>query len=216
MRRPLILLTLVLLVGSTWMAFTLGEVQATENNITVEKNIVYIHVPSAICAPLCFVVLLVAGIGYLWTNKPIWDYIGAASAEVGFVFATVLNATGSIFARTFWQTWWTPSPRLISSAVLWFLCVAYLILRASIQNPQRRARICAVFGIIAFLDVPMLFLSARVMQDMHIANVEFESVWQGAAFGLSILSILLLALLLIWLKVDILKNKARLESELTY
>jgi len=216
MRRLLILLTLVLLVGSTWMAFTLGEVVAVENNITVEKNIVYIHVPSAICASLCFVVLLVAGIAYLATNKPMWDYIGAASAEVGFVFATVLNATGSIFARPFWQTWWTPSPRLISSAVLWFLCVAYLILRASIQNPQRRARICAVFGIIAFLDVPMLFLSARVMQDMHIGNVELESAWQGAAFGLSILSILLLALLLIWLKVDILKNKARLESELTY
>ena len=198
------------------MAFTLGQVVATEKNITVEKNIVYVHVPSAICASLCFVVLLVAGIGYLWTNKLIWDHIGAASAEVGFVFATVLNATGSIFARPFWQTWWTPSPRLISSAVLWFLCVAYLILRASIQSPQRRPRICAVFGIIAFLDVPMLFLSARVTKDMHIANVSFESAWQGASFGLSILGTLFLAALLVWLKVDILKNKARLESELIY
>lgn len=198
------------------MAFTLGQVVATEKNITVEKNIVYVHVPSAICASLCFVVLLVAGIGYLWTNKLIWDHIGAASAEVGFVFATVLNATGSIFARPFWQTWWTPSPRLISSAVLWFLCVAYLILRASIQSPQRRPRICAVFGIIAFLDVPMLFLSARVTKDMHIANVSFESAWQGASFGLSILGTLFLAALLVWLKVDILKNKAELESELIY
>ena len=198
------------------MAFTLGQVVATEKNITVEKNIVYVHVPSAICASLCFVVLLVAGIGYLWTNKLIWDHIGAASAEVGFVFATILNATGSIFARPFWQTWWTPSPRLISSAVLWFLCVAYLILRASIQSPQRRPRICAVFGIIAFLDVPMLFLSARVTKDMHIANVSFESAWQGASFGLSILGTLFLAALLVWLKVDILKNKAELESELIY
>jgi heme exporter protein C len=197
------------------MAFTLGEVEAVEKNITVEKNIVYVHVPSAICSTLCFLVLLIVGICYLATNKPIWDYIGAASAEVGLVFSTVLNATGSIFSRPFWNTWWTPSPRLISSAILWFLCVAYLILRASIQNPRYRARICAVFGIIAFLDVPMIYITARLMTDQHISNVEFESALQKASFGLSILSVALLGALLIWLKTDILKSKTKLENELS-
>ena len=96
MQRILLFITFCLLLVSTWMAFTLGEVVATENNITVEKNIVYVHVPSAICSTLCFLVLLVAGICYLATNKPTWDYIGAAAAEVGLVFATVLNITGSI------------------------------------------------------------------------------------------------------------------------
>ena len=215
MRRVLLLLTAGLLLISTWTAFTLGEVVATEKNITVEKNIVYIHVPSAICSTLCFLVLLIAGICYLVTNKPIWDYIGAASAEVGLVFSTVLNVMGSIFARPFWNTWWTPSPRLISSAILWFLCVAYLILRASIQNPRYRARICAVFGIIAFLDVPMVFITARLMTDQHIANVQFESAWQIASFGLSILSFALLGALLIWLKTDILKSRTKFENELT-
>ena len=215
MRRILLLITFALSLVSTWMAFTVGQVVPVEKNITFEKNIVYVHVPSAICSILCFLVLLVAGISYLVTNKPIWDYIGAASAEVAFVFSTVLNATGSIFSRPFWNTWWTPSPRLISSAVLWFLCVAYLILRANIQNPRYRARICAVFGIIAFLDVPMIFITARLMTDQHIANVEFESAWQRASFGLSILSIALLAALLIWLKTDILKSKAIFEKELT-
>jgi len=215
MRRIILLLTVGLLLISTWMAFTLGEVEATENNITVEKNIVYVHVPSAICTTLCFLLLLIAGICYLATNKPIWDYIGASSAEVGLVFSTVLNATGSIFSRPFWNTWWTPSPRLISSAILWFLCVAYLILRASIQNPRYRARICAVFGIIAFLDVPMVFITARLMTDQHIANVEFESAWQSASFGLSILSVALLGVLLIWFKTDILKSKTKFENELS-
>ena len=209
MRRVLLLLTAGLLLISTWSAFTLGEVVPTE------KNIVYIHVPSAICSTLCFLVLLIAGICYLATNKPTWDYIGAASAEVGLVFSTVLNITGSVFARPFWNTWWTPSPRLISSAILWFLCVAYLILRASIQNPRYRARICAVFGIIAFLDVPMVFITARLMTDQHIANVQFESAWQIASFGLSILSFALLGALLIWLKTDILKSRTKFENELT-
>lgn len=198
------------------MAFTVGEVAPDEKNVTVEKNIIYVHVPSAICTTLCFVVLLVAGIGYLRTGKPKWDYLGAASAEVALVFATVLNATGSIFARPYWGTWWTPSPRLLSSAILWFLCVAYLILRTNIQNQRHRARICAVFGIIAFLDVPIVFVTGRVMKEQHIGNVEFGSGWQSASFGLSILGIVLLAALLIRLKIDILESKAKLESELTH
>jgi len=210
------MLAFVLLVGSTWMAFTVGEVVAEEKNITVEKNIVYVHVPSAICATLCIVALFVGSIAYLATSKPIWDYVSAACAEVGFVFATVLNATGSIFARPFWNTWWTPSLRLISSAILWFLCVAYLLLRASIQSPQRRARLCAVLGIIVFLDVPMLFASARLKEDIHIANISFESPWQGVSFGLGILATACLATLLIWLKTDILGAKAQLENELMY
>jgi heme exporter protein C len=214
MRRFLILLTFGLLAASAWMAFTVGEVTAAEAGITVEKNIVYVHVPSAICASLCFVVLLVAGIAYLRTGRPAWDYVGAASAEAAFVFATVLNATGCIFARAFWGYWWTPSPRLISSAILWFLCVAYLILRAGVPGPAPRARVCAVFGIIAFLDVPLLFLSARLIKDIHIPNVEFETASQGAAFGMSILGTLLLGLALIWLKIDVLKCRAQLEEEL--
>lgn len=216
MRLTLFAITFAVILASTWMAFTLGQVAGgeTEAAITFEKNIVYVHVPSAICTAACFVVVLVAGIGYLRTGNDQWDRLGAASAEVALIFATVLNATGSIFARPFWGTWWTPSPRLISSAILWFLCIAYLILRASIQNPRHRARICAVFGIIAFLDVPLVFMSARLMPDHHIGNVEFESGVQSASFGLSILGIIMLAGLLIWLKTDVLKTKVRLESDL--
>ena len=213
MRRCLVLLTFVVLTCSTWLGFTIGQVAASEPGVTVEKNIVYVHVPAAICACACFVVLLVAAIAYLKTVNQKWDYLGAASAEAAFVFATALNATGCIFARAFWGCWWTPSPRLVSSAVLWFLAAAYLILRAGIPDRRRRARFCAVFGIIAFLDVPMVFATARFTKDIHIANVEFENAWQGLAFGLGILGTILLGVQLIWLKTDIFRCKARLEEE---
>ncbi len=214
MRRFLYALALAVILGSTWLALTLGEVTPDQSGLTVEKNIVYFHVPSAVCTALCFGVLLVAGISYLATGAAKWDYLGAASAEVALVFATVLNVTGSIFARPYWNTWWTPSPRLVSSAMLWFLCAAYLILRGNIEDARRRARICAVFGIIAFLDVPMVFLAARMTRDIHISNVRFETPWQVVSLGLSILGIVLLAGLLIDLKVGILKCRTRLESEL--
>lgn len=215
MRRVLFALTLVIILISTWMAFTVGRVAPDADGLTVEKNIIYVHVPSAICTTLCFLAILLAGICYLATGKLKWDYLGAACAEVALVFATVLNVTGSIFARPYWNTWWTPSPRLISSAILWFLGAAYLILRTSITNPRYRARICAVFGIIAFLDVPIVFITGRMMEDMHIPNVQFESSWQSASFGLSILGIALLGAHLIRLKTDILHCRAKLEGELT-
>ena len=218
MRRILLFSAFVLLLVSMWLALTVAEIAGPASNPdSPVRNIIYAHVPSSICALLCFVVLLVASVGYLATAKPIWDLVAAASAEVGTIFATILNATGMVFSRAEWNVWWTPSPRLISSAILWFLYVVYLILRASLPGSQyHRARICAVFGIIAFLDVPMVFISARFMPDIHRPSLSFDSSWQTVALMLSMIATVLLAAALIWLKTDLLKNKARLEEESAY
>jgi len=208
MRRLLMYLTFVLLVTSAWIALTAGQVDP------LVKNLVYFHVPSSICALLCLTLVLISSVGFLVSKKLAWDYCAAAAAEVGLICATVLNLTGAVFAREQWGAWWTPEPRLITSAILWFLYVAYLILRASITSARRRAQISAVFGIIAFLDVPMVYISARFIEGIHPKAATFTSGAQNAAFGLSILGVLLLATVLIWLKYDILKTKAALEEEL--
>ncbi len=211
MRRILLLLAFILLLLSMWMALTWGQITP------VKRNILYAHVPSSVCALLCFVVLLIASVAVLYTGKPGWDMLAAASAEVGAVFATVLNVTGMIFSRAEWNTWWTPSPRLITSAVLWFLYIVYLILRASMPHSQRhRARICAIFGIIAFLDVPMVFISARFIPDIHRPSFTLDSSWQRVALMLGMAGTVLLAAALIWLKTNLLKNKAKLEREFIY
>lgn len=208
MRRILIVVTAVLLIASTWLALTAGEVDPPV------KNLVYFHVPSSICSLLCFTMVLIGGIGFLVSKKLSWDHFAAAAAEVGLVCATVLNLTGSVFSREQWGTWWTPEPRLITSAILWFLYVAYLILRTSVTSARRRAQICAVFGIIAFLDVPMVYVSARFIQGMHPKAATFTSGIQHAAFGLSILGTVLLVTVLIWLKYDILKTNNALREKL--
>jgi heme exporter protein C len=202
-----------------WMALTVGQIAGPPPNPdSPVRNILYVHVPSSICALLCFVVLLAASIGYLRTNKPNWDRVAAASAEVGLVFATILNLTGMVFSRAEWGPWWDPrSPRLITSAILWFLYIVYPILRSSIAGSEhRKARVCAVFGIIAFLDVPMVYVSARFIPDIHRPSFSFGSPLQRAAFVLGMIATLLLAALLIWLKTDILKSKAMLEKESVY
>ena len=208
MRRILLLLTFVLLTTSAWLALIAGQVEP------VVKNLVYFHVPSSICALICFTLVLIGGIGFLYGKKLFWDHLAAAAAEVGLVCATVLNLTGAVFSREQWGTWWTAEPRLISSAILWFLYVAYLILRAGITSTRRRAQICSVFGITAFLDVPMVLISARFIKGMHPAKPAFTKAVQSAAFGLSILASVLLITVLIWLRYDLLKGKSKLEQEL--
>jgi heme exporter protein C len=123
-----------------------------------------------------------------------------------------MNATGMIFAHGTWQTWWTPSLRLISSAMLWFLYAAYVILRSALTAEQRREQLCAVFGIIAFVDVPLVFISARFVRDIHRPSVTFESPWQTLAFGLAVLGALLLAAALIRLRADIASAESRIDS----
>jgi heme exporter protein C len=210
MRRVLLGVSFCLLMCSTWLGLTKGQIEGAV------RNILYAHVPSSVCSLLCFTVLLVASIGYLITSRPSWDLVARASAEVGTVFATILNATGMIFARAEWGVWWTASPRLVTSAILWFLYIVYLILRQSIPGSERRrGRICAVFGILAFLDVPMVYISARFIPDyIHRASFSFDTNWQRAALMTGMFGTMLLAAAMIWLRTELLGVKARLEDEL--
>jgi heme exporter protein C len=77
-----------------------------------------------------------------------------------------------VWGHSAWGQWWTWSPRLTFSLVLWLLYVVYLTVRASIESPQRRAVVGAVYGIVAFLDVPLVWLSTRLMPDIHPVSVQ--------------------------------------------
>lgn len=189
-----------------WLALTVGRIEPPR------RNIIYFHVPSAFCALACFCALFVSSTAYLVTRRNKWDLAAAAWGEVGLVFAVALNLTGSVFSRAEWGPWWTPSPRLVSSAVLLLLYAVYLVLRCGISgSADRRARICAVFGIIAFLDVPLVLISARFMPDIHRASFVFDSGWQRLALVLGIISFAALAGMLVWLRRDLLASKAVLE-----
>ena len=204
MRKVLIICALMMMVFSTVIFLTIGQVSP------VDRNIIYIHVPASACALLCFVILFACSIVYLKNRNEKWDCIAAASGEVGFIFATALNVTGMIFARAEWGVWWTPSVRLISSAILWFLYAAYLILRSSFENKRKRAVISAVFGIIGFIDVPIVYISARFIRDIHRPNFSFDTSWQNASLGLSILATVILAGVLIWIRSDLLRMEEKI------
>jgi heme exporter protein C len=140
------------------------------------QRIFYVHVPSAWIGMLAFMVVFVASIAVLVTRSRRWDRLAASSAEVGVVFTTGVLVTGPLWAKPVWGTYWSWDPRLTSYFVLWLLYLTYLALRSYVVDPARRARYSAVLGIVAFLDVPLVYVSVRWWRSLHpgpvVANRE--------------------------------------------
>lgn len=144
----------------------------TESTMGPIQKIFYLHLPVAISTFLACAVCFGASIAYMINRRPAADDLAAASARVAVQLCTVVLLTGMIWGRSAWGLWWTWSPRLTFSLILWLLYVVYLMIRMSIESPQRRAAVCAVYSIIAFLDVPLVFLSVRLMPDIHPESIQ--------------------------------------------
>ena len=131
------------------------------------QRIFYFHVASSWTGYLALFVTFLSGLAYLRNRQTAWDAAGLASAEIGWMFITGGILTGSIWAKATWGLWWTWDPRLTTSAVLWLAYASYLILRQAMDEPSLRARVCAAYGIIAFVAVPLNFMAIRWWRAAH-------------------------------------------------
>jgi heme exporter protein C len=131
------------------------------------QRIFYFHVPSAMMSFLAFFVTLVAGVVYLINRQSRWDEVAVASVEVGLVFTVSAMVSGSIWARPIWNTWWTWDPRLTTYTIMALIYIAYLMLRQGLEDPDRRARFAAIYGIVGFISVPITFMSIRWWRTIH-------------------------------------------------
>lgn len=145
----------------TWMY---APIERTMGHL---QKIFYTHMPMAWWSLISFFIVFLASIGYLVKRGRRFDLVAGAAAEVGMVFATLALITGSIWARGAWNVWWTWDPRLTTSLIMWYVYAAYLVLRSVPMNPARRELFCAVLGVVAFLDVPLVFYSARLWGGAH-------------------------------------------------
>ena len=131
------------------------------------QRIMYIHVPSAWLAYLAFFVTLAAGLLYLRRDDLRYDRVAAASAEIGLLFTGLTIATGAIWGKATWGKWWDWDPRLTTTAILFVVYAGYLLLRQSIVDRRRRARLAAIFGIVGFLNVPVVHFSVIWWRGLH-------------------------------------------------
>jgi heme exporter protein C len=146
----------------------------TETTMGPVQKIFYLHLPVAINTFVACAVVFVASLGYLWQRKLWWDDLAAAAGKVAALYCAVVLLTGMIWGKSAWGHWWTWSPRLTFSLVLFLLYAVYLMIRPSIESPQRRAIVSAVYGIAAFLDVPLVYLSVKLLDDIHPSSISLE------------------------------------------
>lgn len=156
--------TAVLLVAATAMVFFYAPTEAVMGDV---QRVFYFHVAAGWVGMLSFGVAAVAGIIYLIRSDRTWDIVGLSAVEIGLAFAFINIVTGSIWARPIWNTWWTWDPRLTTATVMELIYAAYLMLRAGIEDPDRRARFGAVYAILGFVSVPLTFFSARLFRTIH-------------------------------------------------
>jgi heme exporter protein C len=152
-------LALVFLVAPRAQAEAGGDVQ----------RIFYFHIASAWVGFGAWIVTAAAGILYLRRRDLRHDRVALASAESGVLFITMVLLSGMLWARPVWNTFWTWDFKLTLSALQLLMYVAYLMLRSGIDEPRRRARFAAVYGIVGALTVPLNFLVSRVLQSIHPA-----------------------------------------------
>lgn len=169
----LAVLSVVAFLGALWMVFFYAPREATMGDV---QRIFYFHVASAWVGFFGFFVTFVASIIYLVRGERRWDVVAASSAEVGLAFITMTLLTGMLWARPVWGVYWTWEPRLTISAVQWLLYVAYVMLRSSVTSPEREARFAAVYGIMAFVTVPLSWFAIRWWRTIHPQVVSGEGM----------------------------------------
>jgi heme exporter protein C len=136
-------------------------------------RIMFFHVGSWVAMFLALSIACAANVAWLTTRNLKWDWLGVSAAEVGVACCTAGLITGPLWGRPVWGIWWTWDPRLTTTFILWLLYISYLLLRGLLEDPERRATLSAVFGIFAFLDVPLVYMSNRLWRTQHPAPVIF-------------------------------------------
>lgn len=137
-------------------------------------RMLYLHIPAAVLTLTAFTVAAAASLVHLWRKGRRSDQWARAAVGAAAIMGTLMLASGMIWARLAWNHWWDfKSPKLTLSLVLWILIVVYFVLRASLAEGRRRSRVAAVYCLIAYLDVPLVYLAARLAAgDVHPPTTE--------------------------------------------
>jgi heme exporter protein C len=130
-------------------------------------KIFFFHMPVAVISYLAFGIVFTASILYLRDKSLKWDIYARSAAEVGTLFAFLVLVTGSIWAKSAWGWYWIWDIRLTTSLILFLVYLAYIMLRKAVEEAEKRARLSAVFGILAFISVPLSFFSIRLWRSAH-------------------------------------------------
>src|SRR5690349_11815762 len=153
----------ILLAVGLYMSFTAPE--DFQQGITV--RIMYIHVPFAWLAMMCYTIMAISALGTLVWRHPLADVALKSAAPIGATFTALALITGSIWGKPMWGTWWVWDARLTSELILLFLYLGYIAFRASFDDIQRADRASAILAIVGVINVPIIHYSVEWWTTLH-------------------------------------------------
>ncbi len=125
------------------------------------QKIFYVHVPSAWVGFLSYFIVMLSGSMYLTSRDNRRDNSGLAASEIGTFFISLVLITGPIWATPIWGQPWVWEPRLVTTLILFLIYIGYFMIRAYGGYIERMKRNAAALGIVAFINVPIIFLSVQ-------------------------------------------------------
>jgi heme exporter protein C len=180
-------------------------------------KMMYIHVPSAQMAMFCYAfIALSSGVALVWKH-PLADMAAKAAAPVGACFTLLALATGSMWGKPMWGTWWVWDARLTSVLILFFLYLGYIALWEAIEDPIKAAKAAAVLALVGAINLPIIKFSVDWWNTLHQPAslvkaggpaIHPDLLWPLLVMALAYMS-LALSLIVLRMRTEILKRRVR-------
>ena len=156
-------LAVITLAAGIWLGFQAPE--DYQQGITV--RIMYIHVPFAWLAMMCYSIMSLSALGTLVWRHPLADVSLKAAAPIGAAFTLLSLITGSIWGKPMWGTWWVWDARLTSVFVLFLIYLGIIALTRAMDDPSRSARAAAIMTLVGFINIPIIKFSVDWWNTLH-------------------------------------------------
>src|SRR5918994_2609185 len=154
----------ILFVVGLYVGFFIAPTDAQQGDV---YRIIFIHVPAAWMGMFLYVLMAIyAGIGWAF-NARLASMMASAIAITGAMFTFLSLATGSLWGKPTWGTWWVWDARMTSTLILLFLYAGFISLQAAIDDPRRADKAGAVLALVGVINVPIIYFSVQWWNTLH-------------------------------------------------
>jgi len=163
-------------------------------------RLIYLHVPVAVSMNVGFGLCTLGSVMWLWKKSRWWDTVAVSAAEVGLVFTGLTLVTGMVWGRPTWGVYWTWDARLTTFSLLFLLYLGYLVVRHLPADVEVRNRRSAYVALLAFVDVPIVYMSVSWWRGLHqTATLSLSSTISGLMLFTLVLAIAVSLMGFLWL-----------------
>jgi heme exporter protein C len=156
-------ITAMLIAVGLYLSFTTDGDYQQGNTV----RIMYVHVPAAWLAMMCYTVMAASAIGTLVWRHPLADVSHKAAAPLGAAFTLIALITGSLWGKPMWGTWWVWDARLTSVFILFLMYLGLIAFNKAMDDPSRAARVSAVLILVGFVNIPIIKFSVEWWNTLH-------------------------------------------------